>query len=244
MKDGVVLKVRPEAVLAKISGHQYIPKVRYAMAKLLSGKDHKGVNYSTLYLQDVFTHCNSAFGSLSAVLRTEASTAYNADIDVIGESVEVSSSANLTTWLEAQKLLGSGHPEQALEIMSLLGTNNPKILTEIGLIYSRLRMRHEARSELAKAHSLYSGQHYVMDTLALLYAQNSPPMAKELESLATQLMNSNENAVEAWIAAGHLARCQERFEDAMRHLAAAIKRDVKNIDLYELQVVTCLQRAK
>ncbi|KAJ1374812.1 Anaphase promoting complex subunit 7 [Parelaphostrongylus tenuis] len=36
----------------------------------------------------------------------------------------------------------------------------------------------------------------------------------------------------------------ERFEDAMRHLAAAIKRDVKNIDLYELQVVTCLQRAK
>ncbi|KAJ1374813.1 hypothetical protein KIN20_037627 [Parelaphostrongylus tenuis] len=30
----------------------------------------------------------------------------------------------------------------------------------------------------------------------------------------------------------------------MRHLAAAIKRDVKNIDLYELQVVTCLQRAK
>ncbi|KAJ1374811.1 hypothetical protein KIN20_037616 [Parelaphostrongylus tenuis] len=92
--------------------------------------------------------------------------------------------------------------------MSLLGTNNPKILTEIGLIYSRLGMRHEARSELAKAHSLDSEQHYAMDTLALLYAQNSPPMAKELESLATQLMNSNENAVEAWIAAGHLARCQ------------------------------------
>ncbi|KAJ1374810.1 Anaphase-promoting complex subunit 7 [Parelaphostrongylus tenuis] len=62
------------AVLAKISGHQYIPKVRYAMAKLLSGKDHKGVNISTLYLQDVFTQCNSAFGSLSTVLRSGAST--------------------------------------------------------------------------------------------------------------------------------------------------------------------------
>ncbi|KAE9421231.1 hypothetical protein Angca_004868 [Angiostrongylus cantonensis] len=270
------------AVLAKISGHQYIPKVRYAMAKLLSGKDHKGVNISTLYLQDVFTHCNSAFGSLAAVLRSGASTAYNAVIDIIGESLEGSTAANLTTWLEAQKLLGSGQPEQALKIMLLLGTNNPKILTEIGLVYNTLGMRHEARSELAKAHSLDSEQHYAMDTLALLFAQNSPPMAKELESLATQLMNSNENTVEAWIAVGHCARCQgklktalyfahkacnktvlgdkpkseammlksyvlldlEKFDEAMRHLSAAIKRDVKNIDLYELQIVTYLQRAK
>ncbi|KAK6048746.1 hypothetical protein COOONC_13749, partial [Cooperia oncophora] len=30
----------------------------------------------------------------------------------------------------------------------------------------------------------------------------------------------------------------------MRHLSAAIKRDVKNIDLYELQIVTYLQREK
>ncbi|KHJ93615.1 hypothetical protein OESDEN_06469 [Oesophagostomum dentatum] len=121
-----------------------------------------------------------------------------------------------------------------------------------------------------------------MDTLALLYAQNTPPMAKELESLATQLMNSNENTVEACIAFGHCARVQgklktalyfahkacnqtifgdkpkseamllkalvlldlEKFDEAMRHLSAAIKRDVKNIDLYELQIVTYLQRAK
>ncbi|KJH52655.1 tetratricopeptide repeat protein [Dictyocaulus viviparus] len=270
------------AVLAKISGHQYIPKVRYAMAKLLAGKDHKGINISILYLQDVFTHCKSAFGSLAIALRNGASTACDIDIDAVGEGMEGSTATNLVTWLEAQKLLGSGQPEQALKTMSLLGTNNPKILTEMGLIYNTLGMRHEARSELSKAHSLDSEQHYAMDTLALLFAQNSPPMAKELESLATHLMNSDENTVEAWIAFGHCARCQgklktalyfahkacskttfgdrpkseammlkayvlldlERFDDAMRHLSAAIKRDVKNIDLYELQIVTYLQRAK
>ncbi|XGW28921.1 hypothetical protein V3C99_008600 [Haemonchus contortus] len=270
------------AVLAKIPGHQYIPKVRYAMAKLLAGKDHKGANMSILYLQDVFANCNSAFGCLATVLRAGAPIAANMDIDAIAEGLEGSGAANLTTWLEAQKLLGAGQTEQALKIMSLLGTNNPKILTEMGLVYNSLGMRHEARSELAKAHSLDSEQHYAMDTLALLFAQNTPPMVKELESLATQLMNSDENTVEAWIAFGHCARCQgklktalyfaykacnkttlgdkpkseamilkalvlldlEKFDDAMRHLSAAIKRDLKNIDLYELQIVTYLQRDK
>ncbi|VDL74615.1 unnamed protein product [Nippostrongylus brasiliensis] len=270
------------AVLAKIPGNQCIPKVRYAMAKLLAGKDHKGVNMSTLYLQDVFTNCNSAFGCLATVLRTGASLANSIDIEAIGEGIDGSGAANLTTWLEAQRLLGAGQCEQALKIMSLLGTNNPKILTEMGLVYNSLGMRHEARSELAKAHSLDSEQHYAMDTLALLYAQNSPPMVKELETLATQLMNSDEHSAEAWIAFGHCARCQgklktalyfahkacskttlgdrpksesmmlkalvlldlEKFDDAMRHLSAAIKRDLKNIDLYELQIITYLQREK
>ncbi|ETN80391.1 tetratricopeptide repeat protein [Necator americanus] len=270
------------AVLAKIPGHQHIPKVRYAMAKLLAGKDHKGANMSIGYLQDVFTNCNSAFGSLATILRSGSSSATTLDTEAIVESFEGSGAANLATWLEAQKLLGAGQAEQALKIMSLLGTNNPKILTEMGLVYNSLGMRHEARSELAKAHSLDSEQHYAMDTLALLFAQNTPPMAKELESLATQLMNSNENTVEAWIAFGHCARVQgklktalyfahkacnltvfgdkpkseamllkalvlldlEKFDEAMRHLSAAIKRDVKNVDLYELQIVTYLQRAK
>ncbi|EPB78798.1 tetratricopeptide repeat protein [Ancylostoma ceylanicum] len=270
------------AVLAKIPGHQYIPKVRYAMAKLLAGKDHKGANMSISYLQDVFTNCNSAFGSLATVLRSGTSTATSVNTEAVVESLESSGAANLATWLEAQKLLGTGQAEQALKIMSLLGTNNPKILTEMGLVYNSLGMRHEARSELAKAHSLDSEQHYAMDTLSLLFAQNTPPLAKELESLATQLMNSNENTIEAWIAFGHCARVQgklktalyfahkacnltifgdkpkseammlkalvlldlEKFDEAMRHLSAAIKRDVKNIDLYELQIVTYLQRAK
>lgn len=270
------------AVLAKIPSNQHIPKVRYAMAKLLAGKDHKGANMSILYLQDVYTNCVSAFGCLATVLRSGASVAGTLDVDSITDGLRGSGAANLTTWLEAQKLLGAGQTEQALKTMSLLGTNNPKILTEIGLVYHTLGMRHEARSELAKAHSLDSEQHYAMDTLALLYAQNTPPMVKELETLATQLMNSDENTVEAWIAFGHCARCQgklktalyfahkacnktvlgdrpkseamvlkalvlldlEKFDDAMRHLSAAIKRDLKNIDLYELQIVTYLQREK
>ncbi|VDM73062.1 unnamed protein product [Strongylus vulgaris] len=173
------------------------------MAKLLAGKDHKGANMSIGYLQDVFTNCNSAFGSLATVLRSGASIATNVDTEAVVEGFEGSGAANLATWLEAQKLLGSGQAEQALKTMSLLGTNNPKILTEMGLVYNSLGMRHEARSELSKAHSLDAEQHYAMDTLALLFAQNTPPMAKELESLATQLMNSNENTIEAWIAFGH-----------------------------------------
>ncbi|VDK78776.1 unnamed protein product [Cylicostephanus goldi] len=96
------------------------------MAKLLAGKDHKGANMSIGYLQDVFTNCNSAFGSLATVLRSGTSSASTVDTEAIADCFEGSGSTNLTTWLEAQKLLGIGQAEQALKIMSLLGTNNPK----------------------------------------------------------------------------------------------------------------------
>ncbi|KAK6058926.1 hypothetical protein COOONC_03484 [Cooperia oncophora] len=117
-------------VLAKIPGHQYIPKVRYAMAKLLAGKDHKGLNMSILYLQDVFTNCNSAFGCLATVLRSGASIAANMDVESISEGLEGSGAANLTTWLEGTEAswvldklnkLSQSH-------VALQNRNNPKEL--------------------------------------------------------------------------------------------------------------------
>lgn len=83
--------------------------------------------------RDVFTNCNSAFGSLSAVLRSGTSSAASVDTEAIVESLESSGVANLATWLEAQKLLGAGQAEQALKIMSLLGTNNPKYVVRLSL---------------------------------------------------------------------------------------------------------------
>uniref|UniRef100_A0A1I7WN58 Small ribosomal subunit protein eS28 n=1 Tax=Heterorhabditis bacteriophora TaxID=37862 RepID=A0A1I7WN58_HETBA len=200
-------------VLAKIPESQASSKVRYAMAKLLATRDQKtiGPSNATMHLQEVYLSCDSAFGTLSTLLRNGSSV--EEDASAIGTKLD--GSIVLKTWLQVQELLGKGQTEKALKLLRNLGTTNPKVMIEMARIYYSLGMKEEARAELSKAHSLDNEQYEGMDLLALLFAQDRVCHLKDLESLATQLMNKNENTVEAWIAFGHLARCQGKQQTAI-----------------------------
>lgn len=124
-----------------------------------------------------------------------------------------------TTWLNGQSSLARRDYPNAVSSFKDLDTkttlaNNPNILCSLAMSYYFAGEQNLACQTLQRVHTLDKMYIDCMDVLASLLAEEKNRQ-KELETLATDLIQISPDAKQSWVAMGYLCRSLKKFPKAL-----------------------------
>ncbi|KAH7726237.1 TPR Domain containing protein [Aphelenchoides avenae] len=195
-----------------------VPKVRYALAKLLLQ------NRSTK-VADVPPKVNHLFGSIvkdvpEAIVCRSSLVSNNVPHDALPDDA----SEECRAWLTAQEAAAQHNYAEAASILSRTPCISGRYLLEMARFYDLSGDRDNAVASYQRAHALDATNPAGMDRLALLYYYYKGDRHKELETLAGSLSSHGPSCLEMFVAFGYLACLHHRAKEALQfaHKAAEL----------------------
>ncbi|GAB6028709.1 Anaphase promoting complex subunit 7, variant 2 [Chamberlinius hualienensis] len=223
------------SVLEGISGKHRTAKVSMALAKLYqqSGSERSAITAYKEILREFPLALDAAIGLLSLGVRSDEVAAL-----MLNSVSGITNMDWLSTWIKAHSSLYSRDHPQAINLFNILDTKpglrgNAEILSSLGeahylngdykLSLIVLRRAHINDPLLCKGMDIYS-------TLLVKEKQ-----IKDLEQLATQLMETSDNCAEAWIAFGNFTLISKSASKALYYAQKACSIDPRSVEAFLLK---------